>query len=321
MNSAINILITLDIHCYPYTEKKIPLWIQETLQLLDNLCIEATFFFPAVLAEKFSGYVRMILERGHEIACHGLTHGPEEQYNLMPYEKQKAILCEAKKRIEEVTANEVISFRSPAYKINGDTIKALEENGFRLDSSVNPQRLGILSSDITNIGWLYAPRRPYHPSFNNPFIAAKEGVLLWEIPQSAFILPFMVNTGIAFGGEFLKFFFRILYIESFFRKNPIVYMFHPEDIYPKRDAYNYKFEWEDLLPSKLRGFSIRKVLFHNKNPEKISSQIISLLKMMKESKDIKFITFRKMLDLFCARPSFSSREIKNKEKNPSTNLK
>src|SRR3989338_5125047 len=161
MNSAINILITLDIHCYPYTEKKIPLWIQETLQLLDNLCIEATFFFPAVLAEKFSTYVRMILERGHEIACHGLTHGPEEQYNLMPYEKQKAILYEAKKRIEEVTANEVISFRSPAYKINGDTIKALEENGFRLDSSVNPQRLGILSSDITNIGWFYSPREPY----------------------------------------------------------------------------------------------------------------------------------------------------------------
>jgi hypothetical protein len=289
--------MTLDVHCYPHTEKEVPLWIQETLQLLNNLCIKATFFFPAVLVEKFSLYVQTVLEEGHEIACHGLTHGPEEQYNEMSYERQKAILCEAKRRIEEITTREVISFRSPAYKINGDTIKALQENGFRLDSSVNPQRLGILSSDITNIGWLYSPRKPYHPSFHNPFMAVDGGVSLWEIPQSAFIFPFMSNTGIAFGESLMKLFYQMLYIESSFRKNPIVYMFHPEDIYPKRNRFNYEFEWQDLFPSRLKGFAIRKILFHNKNPEKISHQIIGLLKIMKESKDIKFLTFREMLDL------------------------
>lgn len=297
MNPNINILITLDIHCYPHIEKEWPFWIQETLQLLGGLNIKATFFFPAVLAEKFSSYVRMILERGHEIACHGLTHGLEEQYNLMPYQRQKAILGEAKKRIEEVTACEVISFRSPAYKINGDTIKALQENGFRLDSSVNPQRLGIFSSDIANTGWLYAPRRPYHPSFHNPFIAVKKGVSLWEISQSALIFPFMSNTGVAFGGTFMKFFYQALYAESKLTKNPIVYMFHPEDIYPKRNRFNYKFKWEDLLPSKVKGFTIRSILFHNKNPEEISSQIIGLLKMMQQSKNIEFITFSEILDL------------------------
>ncbi len=297
MNHNINILITLDIHCYPHIEKELPFWIQGTLQLLDKLNIKATFFFPAVLAEKFSGCVHMILEMGHEIACHGLTHGPEEQYNTMPYEKQKAILSEAKKRIEEVTSREVISFRSPAYKINGDTIRALQENGFRLDTSVNPQRLGILSSDVTNIGWLYSPRKPYHPSFNNPFIAVEKGVSLWEIPQSAFIFPFMANTGIAFGETFMKLFYRMLYLESSFRKNAIVYMFHPEDIYPKKNRYSYKFKWEDLLPTKVKGFAIRGILFHNKNPEKISTQIIGLLKMMQGSKNIEFLTFREMLGL------------------------
>lgn len=297
MNSTVPILVTLDVHCYPEIEEEINLWIEEALRLLDNFCIEATFFFPAVVAEKLAGCVKMILINGHEIGCHGLTHGAEEQYHLMSYEKQKAMLYEAKRRIERITTKEVIAFRSPAYKINGDTIRALEENGFKFDSSVNPQRLGILSSDVMNIGWLYSPRKPYHPSFNNPFIAKTGEVSLWEISQSAFILPFMSNTGIAFGGTLMKLFYRMLYIESHFKKNPIVYMFHPEDIYPKRKKLRYKFEWKHLLPSRKIGFGIRNILFHNRNPERITKQNIGLLEMMKNSPGIKFYTFRKMLGL------------------------
>lgn len=295
MNRITPILITLDIHSYPETEKEVPQWLEETLKLLDNFSVKATFFFPAVLAEQFAGYVRMILDEGHEVGCHGLTHGAEELYNSMSYERQKAILYEAKKRVEEITSKEVISFRSPIFKINGNTIKALQETGFKLDSSVNSQRLGIFSSDIMNIGWMYSPRKPYHPSFNNPFMVGESS--LWEIPLSAFIFPFISNIGIAFGGAFMKLFFRMLYIESSFRKNPIVYMFHPEDIYPKRNRVQYKFEWKHLLPSKKTGFKIRNVLYSNKNPEKISRQTISLLKMMKNSKDIKFITFKEILNL------------------------
>lgn len=297
MKKDINILVSLDVHCYAHTEKELPFWIQETLKLLNYLSIKATFFFPAIVAEKFSGLAREISEGRHEIACHGLTHGHEEQYNMMPYDKQKEVLREAKERIEEVVKKEVFSFRSPAYKINGDTIRALDENGFRIDTSINPQRLGVLSSDVTNIGWLYSPRMPYHPSFNNPFLKANKGVSLWEVPQSAFIFPFMSNTGIAFGGRFMKLFYQMLSFESCVRKNPIVYMFHPEDIYPGRTRYNYKFKYRDLFPTKLNGFIIRNLLFHNKNPEKISSGIISLLKIMAESKNTRFLTFREMLGL------------------------
>lgn len=295
MNNTVPILITLDIHCYPKIEKEVPLWLEETLKLLNRFSIKASFLFPAIFAEQFAGHVRMILNEGHEIGCHGLTHGSEEQYHFMAYEKQKVILHEAKSRIEDVTGTEVISFRSPAYRINGNTIRALEENGFRVDSSVNPQRLGILSSDVTNIGWLYSPRKPYHPSFNNPFIRGKSS--LWEISQSAFIFPFMSNTGMAFGGAFMKLFFKMLYIESNLIRNAIVYMFHPEDIYPNRDARQYKFKWRHLLPSRRIGFEIRNILFHNKSPEKISQQNVSLLKMIKDSKNVEFVTYREMLNL------------------------
>lgn len=295
MNKIIPVLITLDIHSYPDTEKQIPIWIENTLEVFNALSIKASFLFPAIFAEQFSSYVRMILKEGHEVGCHGLTHGIDEQYNSIPYEKQKAILSEAKKRIEDVVSKEVIFFRAPVFKINGDTIRALEENGFKADLSVNPQRLGLLSSEVSNIGWLYSPRRPYHPSFRNPF--RKGDSLLWEIPQSAFIFPFMSNTGIAFGEKFMSLFFKALHLESNLMRNPIVYMAHVEDIYPQDTKHTYKFEWSHLWPTKTSGFVFRYFLFHNKNGKEISAQIINLLKLMKSSRYVKFLTVKEAIDL------------------------
>ncbi len=289
------VLITLDIHSYPHTEKEIPAWIEETLRVFNDFSIKATFLFPAIFAEQLARCVHLILKEGHEIGCHGLTHGIEEQYNAMSYEKQKTILRESKERIEQVTAQEVVSFRAPVFKINGDTIRALQENGFKADLSVNPQRVGIFRSEVSNVGWLFAPRTPYHPSFVNPF--RKGNSKIWEIPQSAFIIPFMSNINIAFGESFMKLFFKILYVETRFKNNPIVYMVHPEEIYPRDYVYYYKFEWQHLLPSKTHGFRFRHFLFHNRNGKKISREIINLLKMMKDLKYINFLTAKEMVGL------------------------
>ena len=100
-------------------------------------------------------------------------------------------MCEAKKRIEDVISGEVVSFRAPAFKLNGDTIRALDASGFKADISVTSQRLGILSSEVSNNSWLYAPRRPYHPDFKNP--CRRGASKVWEIPQSAFIFLFSSN--------------------------------------------------------------------------------------------------------------------------------
>ncbi len=212
------ILITFDIHACPGAQNEVPLWIEKTLQVLASLSIRASFFIPAAFAEEIPSRVRMIVKDGHEIGCHGLTHGDSEEYNVLPYERQKAMLSEAKKRIEAIAGQEVISFRAPAFKISGVTVKALEENGFKADLSVTSQRLGILSSDAANIGWLYSPRSPYHPGYRNPFRRGDSS--LWEIPSSAFILPFSSNLIIASGGTLIKVFFKLLSAESRLRKNP-----------------------------------------------------------------------------------------------------
>lgn len=296
MNRSVNVLVTLDIHCYPAIEKDLPMLIEEALKTFGDLSIRTTFLFPAIYAEKFSEHVKLISSQGHEIGCHGLTHDPNtEKYNSLSYDKQKAILHEAKERIEAVAHTEVVSFRSPAFKINADTVRALEENGFKADLSVNPQRLGLLSADFLNIGWLYSPRVPYHPDLKDPFKRGDSSV--WEIPQSSFILPFMSNTGMAFGEAFMRSFFKLLYYEAQYRHNPIVYMLHIEDIYPIAVKHKYKFQWSHLWPSKTYGFQFRYALLHNKNGSEIAKQNKGLLKMMSSYKPATFITAKEMLEI------------------------
>lgn len=289
------LLITIDMHCYPDIEKEFTILLEDTLRVFNELSIKATFFFPSNVAEKFPGHVRMILNRGHEIGCHGLNHHPvDEQYNIMPYEKQKSTLNEAKKRLEQITATEVISFRAPVFKVNGNTMRALEENGFKADLSVTPQRFGLLSSELGNFGWLYSPRVPYHPSFTNPFRRGASS--LWEIPQSCFILPFMSTVGIAFGERFMRLFFKFLYTEASLKKNPIVYMGHIEEIYPREMKYTYKFKWKHLLPTKARGFRLRYILFKNKDGKEISRETLNLLKMMKNHRNIETTTVKNVVE-------------------------
>jgi len=295
MKKTTPILITFDVHSYQDADKEVSGWINETARVLRSFSLKATFFIPAVFAERIVDSVRMLVSEGHEIGCHGLTHGTDEEYHILPYEKQKALLCEARKRIENIISTDVISFRAPAFKINGDTIRALDASGFKADISVTSQRLSILSSDVSNNSWLYAPRSPYHPDFKNP---CRRGTSkIWEIPQSALIFLFSSNTSMALGESFMRALFKVLWAESRLRNNPIVFMAHPEDIYPREIKHNYKFKWDHLLPSKRHGFVIRYALMHNKDGKTIARQNVNLLKMMRNSKGIEFFTVKEMVNL------------------------
>jgi peptidoglycan/xylan/chitin deacetylase (PgdA/CDA1 family) len=76
---------------------------------------------------------------GHEIGCHGYDHSPEKAFDLLSYEEQVNELKKGKKAIGEV-AGGIESFRAPMLRINEATVRALEETGFRSDSSIASQR-------------------------------------------------------------------------------------------------------------------------------------------------------------------------------------
>jgi len=63
----------------------------------------------------------------------------------------------------ESIAGKIESFRAPVLRLNGDTVKALEENGFTSDSSICSQRFDgpFTFGSKKKLKWLFAPRKPY----------------------------------------------------------------------------------------------------------------------------------------------------------------
>ena len=161
------------------------------LDLYEEFGVKATFFYIANLAKDCPDIVRMVQAKGHEIACHGLTHRHDMAFDTMSYDQQLDHLRTAKAILEDIAGEEVVSFRSPALRVNADTPKALAEAGFRFDSSVAPRRMDMFMSlgSKGKLQWFGAPRMPYVASADN--LARRGESPITEVPVSSFGLPYI----------------------------------------------------------------------------------------------------------------------------------
>jgi hypothetical protein len=265
---------------------------------LRRLGISATFFIPALVLEENQAMATGILEAGHEIASHGLFHNdrepfrgyPPERYDLLNEKAQRRVIGEATAKFEELLGRAPTCFRSPCFGISPATLRILEEHGYQADFSVNSQRLDLLTSQPFSLKHMLAPRLPYHPNRKNPFRDGESQI--WEIPLSAFILPFAVMTLITFGSNFMELFFRRLYKESRKTQKPIVYMCHAEEFSPSGSTYTIPFSelgWRDFLPMKGKGIMARQA-FRIGDPAKIHEYNRNFLSYMGSFEDIEFVT-------------------------------
>ena len=119
------------------------------------------------------------IARGHELGCHGESHDVE-YLSSKPYEWQLASIRRATEALERCTGVRPKAFRAPNFSANGDTIRALQELGYRLDSSVLPGRVVRKWRAVKLLDFLVAPRDPYRPSREDP--ARPGDSTLWEIP-------------------------------------------------------------------------------------------------------------------------------------------
>jgi peptidoglycan-N-acetylglucosamine deacetylase len=156
--------------------------------------IQTTFFFTGYIARLYPEVVRMVLQDGHEVGSHGKSHLPENGFDVMAYERQKQHLEYSKKLLEDISGQEVISFRAPALRVGEDTARALVETGYRIDSSVASQRFDFFLSfgGFKKLRWLSAPRNPYRTSVDSIFKKGAGPVV--EVPLSAFFLPYVGTT-------------------------------------------------------------------------------------------------------------------------------
>jgi peptidoglycan/xylan/chitin deacetylase (PgdA/CDA1 family) len=237
----------------------------EALSMAVNLCreldIKATFFVTARCAGDYPDDLQWMRALRQEIGCHGLTHKAEEEYNRMPEAMQRAYIEEATGILEAAVGMPVRAFRSPRVKTSATTLRLLAEYGYLVDSSVCSQRLDFVSSNLINKGWLLAPRRPYHPHYIDPF---KRGNLpIWEVPISAFVVPFISGALNVFGLRFMKTVFRVLYAESRRTGKPIVYLAHPLEFISSGRRRKSRSARKQLRLAYIRthGFMMRRVLY------------------------------------------------------------
>lgn len=199
------------------------------LDLYQKYSIKSTFFFTGHIARLYPDIVRMILPYGHEVGCHGLVHHPDKAFDVLSLEEQVDHLQESKKILEDISGKEVISFRAPAIRVNGNTPKALSETGFKIDSSIASQRLDFIFSFGAKhkLNWLFSPRKPYYASFKN--LARKGDSEIMEFPVNSFLLPY-VGTFMRISPGFTGLIRCILNGENKLRKTPVSFIIHPNEL-------------------------------------------------------------------------------------------
>ena len=204
------------------------------LDIYEKYEVKSTFYYTGYIAKLFPEVVKMASQAGHEIASHGKSHLKEDGFDVMPFEKQKKHLEETKKLLEDICGQEVISFRAPALRVNGNTAKALIETGYKIDSSVASQRFDFFLSfgGGKKLNWIKAPRKPYKTSPDNIFKKG-EGPLI-EVPLSAFVFPYLSTTMRIFPGltNLQK---RIIHQESSRTGKPVVFDTHPNEFIDESD--------------------------------------------------------------------------------------
>ena len=198
------------------------------LDLYERYNIKTTFFFTGNIAHKFPEIVKMILPFGHEVGSHGLSHEKVHSFDIMPLHKQIQHLSESKKILEDISGQEIISFRAPALRINSATAIALSESGYKIDSSVASQRFDMFMSfgSLKKLRWLVAPRLPYRTAPNNLFRKGNGNII--EVPLSAFLFPYVGTTMRVFP-NISKFVRKVLVLENKLNGKPIVFDIHPNE--------------------------------------------------------------------------------------------
>ena len=288
--TTVPVLLTCDIHTHMTGSAPVREDLIETRRILLGLGVRCTFFFPAQSAEELPDQVAALRREGHEIGCHGLTHVATENYRLLPLEAQRGFLTEATARLARVLGERPVSFRAPVFKLSAETIGVLEELGYRADVSVTAQQLGLFGSDLYDVKPLFAPRRPYHPDRRDLFRPGDRS--LWEIPVSAWGLPFLSDTERLCGLPAMRAFFRLLRLESRLTGKPVVFMFHPSDLNAAQGIESRRpLGWRDFLPSRTYGFRFRYALLEP-DARRVQQDLTALIRDMAAQPDVRMVTVR-----------------------------
>lgn len=204
------------------------------LDLYEKYNVKSTFFYTGYMAKLYPEVVKMVVNAGHEVGSHGKSHVKEMGFDIMPYDKQVRHLDYSKKLLEDISGQEVISFRAPALRVSPNTATALLETGYRIDSSIASQRFDFFLSfgSMQKLSFLTAPRLPYRVNKNNIFKKGQSNLI--ELPLSATLIPY-VGTTMRIMPGLTRVQQNLLHLEARISGKPVVFVIHPNELIDESD--------------------------------------------------------------------------------------
>ena len=199
-------------------ECRIPRNVDKVLELFSDHGTKATFFTLGWIAENHPEVVRRIVDEGHELASHGMSHC--RVWSQSPDEFRKDA-GDARKLLEDTGGAAVIGYRAASWSIDKSTPWAheiLAEIGYAYSSSVYP-----VAHDHYGV-----PDAPRHQH-------VIDGANIVEIPASTLRILGR-NIPVSGGGYFRL--FPLSLSKHFIRKHqkseshPYIFYFHPWELDP-----------------------------------------------------------------------------------------
>lgn len=200
--------------------------VVQLLDLFDRHEVKGTFFVVGHVARSHPGLVKELVRRGHEIGSHSGWH---QLLSTMDAAQFREDLRTTKALLEDLTGQKIEMFRAPSWSMVAsryEWLSILEEEGFRIDSSIQPFRTVLGGSNR-------APVMPFYPIVGD----TKLGIL--EFPQTVWKcgslrIPFL-------GGFYLRALPRPIVtglLKRINRTRPGMIYVHPWEIDPGQPRFS-----------------------------------------------------------------------------------
>ncbi|MDP3546556.1 polysaccharide deacetylase family protein [Phreatobacter sp. HK31-P] len=132
--SPLRVALTVDMEpdCPPFlwTWRGVTEGAPRLLELFGREAIPVTWFTTGETARLHPGSVSSIVDAGHELACHGVSH---QRFDWMSRDSARREIQESTRRLRDF--GEITSFRAPYLRFPGHYLDLLQDEGFLLDSS------------------------------------------------------------------------------------------------------------------------------------------------------------------------------------------
>jgi peptidoglycan/xylan/chitin deacetylase (PgdA/CDA1 family) len=130
----VSITVDLEPDCPPYlssTFRGIEEGAPALLQLFEETDVRATYFTTGEVAERYPDAVKALVNGGHELGCHGVTH---TAFDTLDERSARWEIESSAARLREFAS--VTSFRAPYLRFPEPYVRLLEQADFQLDSSL-----------------------------------------------------------------------------------------------------------------------------------------------------------------------------------------